>query len=114
KRKLSTGEQPINRLPPVIHQDGPILRRASGRYNTLKFRVNSRSEASMQVWIGTSGYSYREWVGGFYPVGTTPRRMLPFYCGHFPIVELNFTFYQTPTPDMLAHMAEQTPDGFQF
>jgi uncharacterized protein YecE (DUF72 family) len=68
----------------------------------------------MQVWIGTSGYSYRDWVGGFYPRGTTARRMLSYYAGHFPIVELNFTFYHSPTPAMLARLAEQTPAGFQF
>jgi uncharacterized protein YecE (DUF72 family) len=40
--------------------------------------------------------------------------MLAYYCRHFPVVELNFTFYRLPTPSMLARMAEQTPEGFQF
>src|SRR5437660_8370865 len=68
----------------------------------------------MQVWIGTSGYSYPDWVGGFYPAGTRPHRMLAHYAGHFPLVELNFTFYRPPTPEVLARLAEQVPDGFQF
>ena len=68
----------------------------------------------MQVWIGTSGYSYPDWVGGFYPNGTRPAKMLSFYTQHFPVVELNFTFYRLPTPAMLARFAELTPDGFQF
>ena len=52
----------------------------------------------MKVWIGTSGYSYPDWVGPFYPEGTRSGRMLAHYAGHFPLVELNFTFYRLPTP----------------
>ncbi|HXG12235.1 MAG TPA: DUF72 domain-containing protein [Gemmataceae bacterium] len=68
----------------------------------------------MRVWIGTSGYSYPDWVGAFYPAGTRPPGMLAYYCRHFPLVELNFTFYRPPTAAMLARLAEQTPEGFQF
>jgi uncharacterized protein YecE (DUF72 family) len=68
----------------------------------------------MQVWVGTSGYSYPDWVGSFYPERTAPRRMLSYYCRRFPLVELNFTFYRLPTPSMLARLADQTPAGFQF
>jgi uncharacterized protein YecE (DUF72 family) len=68
----------------------------------------------MQVWIGTSGYSYPDWVGDFYPRGTRPAAMLPYYTRHFPVVELNYTFYRPPTVSALASLAERTPDGFQF
>jgi uncharacterized protein YecE (DUF72 family) len=68
----------------------------------------------MQVWIGTSGYSYPDWVGPFYPAGTRSSRMLAYYCRMFPLVELNFTFYRPPTATMLARLADQTPYGFQF
>jgi uncharacterized protein YecE (DUF72 family) len=68
----------------------------------------------VQVWIGTSGYSYLDWVGPFYPAGTRPNRMLAHYCQSFPLVELNFTFYRPPTASMLDRIAAQTPDGFQF
>jgi uncharacterized protein YecE (DUF72 family) len=68
----------------------------------------------MKVWIGTSGYSYADWVGPFYPPGLRPNQMLRYYTGHFPLVELNFTFYRLPTAAMLARLAEQTPAGFQF
>jgi len=70
--------------------------------------------ASMQVWVGTSGFSYSDWVGPFYPSGTRPERMLAYYCRRFPLVELNFTFYRLPTRLQLARLAEQTPAGFQF
>jgi uncharacterized protein YecE (DUF72 family) len=68
----------------------------------------------MDIWIGTSGYSYRDWVGGFYPKGTPSNRMLAYYSRQFPLVELNFTFYRPPTPAMLVKLAGQTPAGFQF
>lgn len=68
----------------------------------------------MQVWIGSSGYSYPDWVGGFYPRGTRPNAMLGYYAKHFPLVELNYTFYRPPTVSAMAAMAERTPPGFQF
>src|SRR5258708_40218482 len=68
----------------------------------------------MHIWVGTSGYSYPDWVGPFYPAGTRSGRMLAHYCRHFPVVELNFTFYRPPTALMLVRIALQTPDGFQF
>jgi uncharacterized protein YecE (DUF72 family) len=68
----------------------------------------------MHVWIGTSGYSYPDWVGPFYPPGTRPERMLAYYTRCFPLVELNFTFYRLPAASQLARIAEHTPAGFQF
>ena len=68
----------------------------------------------MNVWIGTSGYSYLDWVGDFYPEGTRPEGMLRHYCRHFPLVELNFTFYRPPTRGMLLRLANKTPPEFQF
>jgi uncharacterized protein YecE (DUF72 family) len=68
----------------------------------------------MDVWIGTSGYSYPDWVGGFYPADVRPNGLLAFYARQFPLVELNFSFYRPPTAAMLARQAEQTPPGFQF
>jgi uncharacterized protein YecE (DUF72 family) len=68
----------------------------------------------MQLWIGTSGYSYLDWVGDFYPEGTRPERMLGYYSHQFPLVELNFTFYRPPTRGMLLRLASKTPAGFGF
>src|SRR5947209_7114000 len=68
----------------------------------------------MDIWIGTSGYSYPDWVGEFYPPGTRSNKMLAYYCRHFPLVELNFTFYRVPTATMLTRLANQTPPEFQF
>jgi uncharacterized protein YecE (DUF72 family) len=68
----------------------------------------------MDVWIGTSGYSYPDWVGGFYPPGTPASRMLPYYATHFPLVELNFTYYRLPTASDLRRLLQRVPAGFQF
>jgi uncharacterized protein YecE (DUF72 family) len=68
----------------------------------------------MDIWIGTSGYSYPDWVGNFYPPGLSSARMLSWYSRHFPLVELNFTFYRPPTRDVLARLADKVPVGFQF
>ena len=51
----------------------------------------------MQVRIGTAGYSYRDWVGDFYPPGTRSGEMLAFYSRQFSVVEINASFYRTPT-----------------
>src|SRR5437763_1230959 len=67
-----------------------------------------------RVWLGTSGYSYPDWVGPFYPPRTRSNQMLPLYARSFPLVELNFTFYRVPAASTLARQAEQTPEGFQF
>ncbi len=65
--------------------------------------------------VGTSGYSYAEWTdAGFYPPATKSGAMLPLYAQHFPITELNFTWYQMPKVHMLERMHRQAPAGFRF
>ena len=66
------------------------------------------------VWIGTAGYSWPEWVGPFYPAGTSAERMAPYYATQFPCVEINSTFYRVPGPGQLARLADRTAPGFQF
>ncbi len=68
----------------------------------------------MDIWIGTSGYSFPDWVGPFYPSGLRPDKMLAHYARQFPLVELNFTFYRPPKPAMLERLAGKAPAGFQF
>jgi uncharacterized protein YecE (DUF72 family) len=68
----------------------------------------------MQLWIGTSGYSFPDWVGDFYPPGTSANRMFTYYVRQFPLVELNYTFYRPPTPQSLVRLAKRSLPGFQF
>jgi uncharacterized protein YecE (DUF72 family) len=67
-----------------------------------------------QVLIGTSGYSYDDWVGPVYPPGTKKQDFLTLYAARFPVVELNFSYYQQPGTRTLERMISVTPDGFQF
>jgi uncharacterized protein YecE (DUF72 family) len=68
----------------------------------------------MQLLAGTSGFSYKEWLGKFYPEKHPVDQMLRYYAGHFATVEINNTFYRMPAETMLANWAEQVPEGFSF
>jgi uncharacterized protein YecE (DUF72 family) len=68
----------------------------------------------VNIRIGTSGFSYKEWKGSFYPEDIAASDMLRFYAGKFSTVEINNTFYRMPTAAVLSGWAEQVPDGFTF
>ncbi len=67
-----------------------------------------------EIRIGTSGYSYKGWVGPFYPPGLPTQMMLPFYERQFDTVEINYTYYRMPTERSMAGMVEKTGDRFSF
>src|SRR5947209_10981943 len=64
--------------------------------------------------VGTCGFSYRDWVGVLYPVGTKAKEMLELYARSFSAVEIDSTYYRVPAPATFASMAERTPPGFRF
>jgi uncharacterized protein YecE (DUF72 family) len=64
--------------------------------------------------VGTSGYSYKEWKGSFYPADLPASKMLAFYATFFESVEINNTFYRMPEAKTLAKWAAEVPDGFTF
>jgi uncharacterized protein YecE (DUF72 family) len=66
------------------------------------------------LFIGTSGYGYKEWKGKFYPEKFAPNEMLGFYARHFNAVEINNTFYHRPSPKILSAWAAQVPENFVF
>jgi uncharacterized protein YecE (DUF72 family) len=68
----------------------------------------------MLLRVGTSGYSYKEWKGTFYPADLAASKMLSFYAGRFSTVEINNTFYRMPAAAVLDGWAAQVPDGFRF
>jgi uncharacterized protein YecE (DUF72 family) len=68
----------------------------------------------MQMLAGTSGYSYKEWLGHFYPEKLPAKEMLRYYAGHFPTVEINNTFYRMPKEEMLAGWKKEVPASFSF
>ena len=68
----------------------------------------------MELLAGTSGYSYKEWLGHFYPEKLPASAMLRYYAERFPTVEINNTFYRMPAEAMLARWGEETPASFTF
>jgi uncharacterized protein YecE (DUF72 family) len=68
----------------------------------------------MQLSVGTSGYSYKEWLGRFYPEKLPASEMLRYYAERFTTVEINNTFYRMPAESMLAQWTQQVPDRFIF
>jgi uncharacterized protein YecE (DUF72 family) len=74
----------------------------------------SEYAAGMRVAVGTSGFSYKEWVGSFYPPKLPAARMLQFYAEQLPTVELNNTFYRMPNEALLKGWKERTPSSFHF
>lgn len=66
------------------------------------------------VLVGTSGYSFPDWVGPFYPQGMKSGEFLSFYARHFDAVEVNSTYYRIPHPRVLEQMERKTPEGFHF
>ena len=68
----------------------------------------------MKRYVGTSGSSYNEWRGSFYPEKFPEKQMLGYYAERLTAVEINNTFYRMPKTSVLRSWAEQVPDGFRF
>jgi uncharacterized protein YecE (DUF72 family) len=68
----------------------------------------------MSIRAGTSGFSYKEWKGAFYPEDLAASGMLEYYAGRLPTVEINNTFYRMPKSEVLDGWAEQTGEDFRF
>jgi len=64
--------------------------------------------------IGTQGWSYKDWVGNFYPPRAKQEDWLPFYSHVFDTVELDTTFYHPPRPSIVRSWARHTPETFRF
>jgi uncharacterized protein YecE (DUF72 family) len=71
-------------------------------------------EQTTRILIGTSGYSYHEWVGTVYQEGTKEGDYLECYSGLFPTVELNFSYYQMPKAQNLANMLVKSGENLTF
>ncbi|PYJ61975.1 MAG: DUF72 domain-containing protein [Verrucomicrobia bacterium] len=68
----------------------------------------------MNFYVGTSGYSYKEWKGTFYPEDLPDKQMLRFYGERFRSVEINNTFYRMPKASVLEAWAKEVPADFMF
>ena len=68
----------------------------------------------MTVWIGTSGWQYRDWRGTFYPAGDAQARWLETYADRFATVESNNAFYRLPERHVFEAWAQRTPPDFMM
>jgi uncharacterized protein YecE (DUF72 family) len=68
----------------------------------------------VRLLTGTSGFSYKEWKGSFYPEDMPADGMLRFYSERLPACEINNTFYRMPKPELLTGWCEQVPESFRF
>ena len=68
----------------------------------------------MRIHVGTSGYNYPEWRGTFYPEKMPAKQMFAYYAQHFTTVEINYTFYRTPTTKVTEAWREQAPGAFTY
>ena len=75
---------------------------------------SDRNDAGPRLRTGTSGFSYREWKGSFYPEKLPANRMLEYYSRQLSSVEINSTFYRMPRAEMLEKWASQVPEDFAF
>jgi uncharacterized protein YecE (DUF72 family) len=76
--------------------------------------VTATPASLTRLYVGTSGWSYPTWRGGFYPADARPADFLSFYSERFPSVEVNSTAYQLPAEERFATWAEQVPAEFRF
>ena len=74
----------------------------------------SQGKRKARHWVGTSGWTYRNWKPGFYPRGLQQGDWLSHYAEHLASVELNASFYRPPARKMLDGWAKKTPPGFLF
>lgn len=68
----------------------------------------------MQLFVGTSGFAYKNWRGSFYPRDIRDDDMLSWYARELSAVEINSTFYRFPTVPGLATWAARVPESFRF
>lgn len=68
----------------------------------------------MTLYVGTSGYAYKEWKGTFYPERLPDKQMLRYYGERFRTVEINNTFYRMPTLATMESWAREVPEDFKF
>src|SRR6266403_3716429 len=68
----------------------------------------------MNIYIGTSGYQYKDWYRDFYPADLPKQRWLEYYASKFNTIEINNSFYRLPDTKTFAKWRDETPDGFVF
>ncbi|MDD4363287.1 MAG: DUF72 domain-containing protein [Atribacterota bacterium] len=66
------------------------------------------------LYIGTSGFSYQDWIGYFYPETVKKGDMLSLYAKHFNSVEINASYYRIPPAAVYYQLQSKVPENFKF
>jgi len=69
---------------------------------------------SKRILVGTSGFSYKDWLGNFYPQFCVPADFLKLYSTVFKTVEIDSTYYRIPSTESVRRWKRNTPDDFVF
>jgi uncharacterized protein YecE (DUF72 family) len=77
-------------------------------------KTNKAEVEKPQIRVGTSGFSYTEWRGSFYPEDLSSKKYLGYYAEHFSTTEINNTFYRLPTPKLTEGWYDGVGPGFVF
>lgn len=93
---------------------GFLLNHPEDRRLTLRESSRKTKIPAIMILIGTSGYSFPDWKGVFYPAHLPARQQLNYYAEQFSTVEINTTFYQLPSPRLFAGMLKKVPRDFLF
>lgn len=83
-------------------------------FNTSNTSSQSEFASTPRILVGTSGFSYTEWRGKFYPSDLPPKKFLAYYAQRFPTTEINSTFYRIPTAALVGNWYDEVPTQFQF
>jgi len=69
-----------------------------------------------EILVGTSGFSFDDWIGEVYPQGTRKQDMLPYYVNNlgFKALEVNYTYYSMPSRRTMESFARRTASDFSF
>ncbi len=100
---------PNERSEPAEGGGGAVAKASRG--GKAPFLVDSNA---MRLFAGTSGFSYKEWKGSFYPADLVDKQMLTYYAGKLSTVEINNTFYRMPKPETVEAWGKQVGDSFFF
>jgi uncharacterized protein YecE (DUF72 family) len=68
----------------------------------------------MEIHLGTAGWSYSDWKGGFYPPKLPPNQYLNYFANYFSFTEINSTFYAVPAEQTVKSWLTEVPDSFRF
>ncbi len=68
----------------------------------------------VKISVGTAGWDYKDWKGAFYPQRVDKRQNLEFYSNFFDVIEINSSFYNLPSNEMVNNWENRVPQNFRF